>query len=178
MIDKIICSLFVLLLGTLPATAQNSSVFERFFANAVTFSKTFPREKVHLHLDNSSYYQGDTIWFKAYVVTATNNQLSNISKPLYVELLDQLGNVLERHIIKLHDGEGEGHIALTNTFSRVIMRYELTPVGCWLLTMRRTFHKPFPYIGNGSLIRSHQEVLLYTAWIRVWRNVRFLKKMS
>ena len=176
MIDKIICSLFVLLLGTLPATAQNSSVFERFFANAVTFSKTFPREKVHLHLDNSSYYQGDTIWFKAYVVTATNNQLSSISKPLYVELLDQLGNVLERHIIKLHDGEGEGHIALTNTFFTGY--YEIRAYTRWMLTMHRTFHKPFPYIGNGSHIRSHRGVLLYTTWIRVWRNVRFLKKMS
>lgn len=136
MIDKIICSLFVLLLGILPATAQNSSVFERFFANAVTFSKTFPREKVHLHLDNSSYYQGDTIWFKAYVVTATNNQLSSISKPLYVELLDQLGNVMERHIIKLHDGEGEGHIALTNAFFTGY--YEIRAYTCWMLAFDDT----------------------------------------
>lgn len=42
MIDKIICSLFVLLLGILPATAQNSSVFERFFCKCCYLFQNVP----------------------------------------------------------------------------------------------------------------------------------------
>ena len=28
------------------------------------------QEKVYLHLDNTCYYKGDTIWYKSYVVRA------------------------------------------------------------------------------------------------------------
>jgi len=50
------------------------------------FSCNIPQEKVYLHFDNTSYYQGDNIWFKCYVVTSGLNQLSPWSKTLYVEL--------------------------------------------------------------------------------------------
>lgn len=111
--------------------AQTGSVFEQYLANATAFAKSFPREKVHLHLDNSSYYQGDTIWFKAYVVTVEDNRLSNISKPLYVEVLDQLGNVMERHIVKLNHGEGHGQIPLTNALFTGY--YEIRAYTRWML---------------------------------------------
>ncbi len=45
-----------------------------------------PREKVHLHLDKSFYSAGDTLWFKAYTVTAGNNEPSVTSKILHVDL--------------------------------------------------------------------------------------------
>jgi hypothetical protein len=47
------------------------------------------REKVHLHFDKPYYIIGDTIWFKSYIVSAGNNQLSNRSKVLYVELINE-----------------------------------------------------------------------------------------
>ena len=34
------------------------------------FNQLNPQEKVYLHFDNTGYYLGDTIWFKAYVVFA------------------------------------------------------------------------------------------------------------
>ncbi len=125
------CILSAALLFVLWATAQTGSVFEHYFANAVAFSKAFPREKVHLHLDNTSYYQGDTIWFKAYVVTADDNRPSTISKPLYVEMLDQLGNVMERHIVKLEQGQGCGQIPLTNALFTGY--YEIRAYTRWML---------------------------------------------
>ena len=53
------------------------------------FSKNIAQEKVYLHFDNTSYYQGDNIWFKCYV-TSAQNQLSKLSKTLYVELLNKV----------------------------------------------------------------------------------------
>lgn len=112
--------------------AQSSdSIFSRYFRYAQEFADAFPREKVHLHLDNTSYYLGDTIWFKAYVVTAEKNLLSAISKPLYVELLDQLGNVAERQIIQLTDGEGNGQFILNQTFFTGY--YEVRAYTKWML---------------------------------------------
>ena len=45
------------------------------------------QEKVYLHLDNTSYYKGDTIWYKSYVVRADSLTYSDMSRILYVELL-------------------------------------------------------------------------------------------
>ena len=43
-------------------------VFQQYMNQAQTFANNFPREKAYLHFDNTSYYVGDTIWFKAYVI--------------------------------------------------------------------------------------------------------------
>ena len=45
------------------------------------------QEKVYLHLDNTSYYKGDTIWYQSYVVRADSLTYSDMSHILYVELL-------------------------------------------------------------------------------------------
>lgn len=125
-----ITTLFILC--TVNAYAQSSdTIFSRYFRYAQNFADSYPREKVSLHLDNASYYLGDTIWFKAYVVTAEQNLPTTISKPLYVELLDQLGNVVERQIIQLTDGEGTGQIILNNTFFTGY--YEMRAYTKWML---------------------------------------------
>ena len=64
---------------------------KKYAQNYISFSKNFPQEKVYLHLDNSSYFLGETIWFKAYVTRADRNSLSNLSKVLYVELINPEG---------------------------------------------------------------------------------------
>ena len=66
-------------------------IFQQYMNQAQTFANNFPREKAYLHFDNTSYYVGDTIWFKAYVTLAEQQIFSQISRPLYVELVDQTG---------------------------------------------------------------------------------------
>ena len=68
-------------------------VFQQYMNQAQTFANNFPREKAYLHFDNTSYYVGDTIWFKAYVTLAEKQTFSLISRPLYVELVDQTGHI-------------------------------------------------------------------------------------
>ena len=70
------------------------TVFTQYMNQAQTFANNFPREKAYLHFDNTSYYVGDTIWFKAYVTLAEQQTFSQISRPLYVELVDQTGHVI------------------------------------------------------------------------------------
>ena len=128
----------------LTMTLSGQTVFDSYFEKAKAFAEAFPREKVHLHFDNTSYYQGDTIWFKAYAVTVGNNQYSKISRPLYVELVDQLGNVMDRQIVKLSDGSGEGQISLSNTFFTGY--YEVRAYTKWMLAFSDDsyFTRTFP----------------------------------
>ena len=119
------------LLLAIPANIFGQSVFDRYFVQAETFAKNFPREKVHLHFDNNSYYQGDTIWFKAYVIDEDSNRPSHISKPLYVELVDQSGNVMNRQIVRLDHGEGHGQISLADALFTGY--YEVRAYTKWML---------------------------------------------
>ena len=77
-----------------------TQLFEQF-RKASTFDHIYPREKVYLHLDNNAYLVGDSIWYKAYVVRASSLRPTELSRVLYVELLDDGGQVLERQQVRI-----------------------------------------------------------------------------
>ena len=106
-------------------------VFQQYMNQAQTFANNFPREKAYLHFDNTSYYVGDTIWFKAYVTLAEQQTFSQISRPLYVELVDQTGHIADKQIIKLTQGEGNGQFILPP--SMLSGYYEVRAYTRWML---------------------------------------------
>lgn len=77
------------------------------------FGRALPQEKVALHLDNTSYYQGDDIWFQCYVVASGLNRPTEWSKTLYVELLNPGGEIVSKQILPVRNGRCHGHFALT-----------------------------------------------------------------
>lgn len=107
----------LLFLLVFPAYGQSvgkemSQLYERF-KNAASFDLIYPREKVYVHLDNSAYIVGDTIRYKAYVVRASSAHPSDLSKVLYVELLDAEGEQLDRQVLKINNhGAAQGCIVL------------------------------------------------------------------
>ena len=64
------------------------------------FNLAFPQEKVFLQFDNTSYFQGETIWFKAFVVNATSLTRTR-SGVLYVDLLSPTGVLLQQLKLKI-----------------------------------------------------------------------------
>lgn len=74
------------------------------------------QEKIYVHTDNSCYFVGDTLWYKAYVVRADNLVPTDMSKLLYVELLSPDGIVVERqHVVVSANGVTCGQFALTDS---------------------------------------------------------------
>ena len=83
------------------------------YANNISrFTKDCPQEKVYLHFDNTGYYAGDTIWFKAYTVTADEVRPTTLSRVLHVELLTPRGEVTDSRKLKIQDGQCHGEFAL------------------------------------------------------------------
>ena len=83
------------------------------YANNIShFTKDCPQEKVYLHFDNTGYYAGDTIWFKAYTVTADEVKPTTLSRVLHVELLTPRGEVTDSRKLKIQDGQCHGEFAL------------------------------------------------------------------
>ena len=74
-------------------------------------------EKVYLHVDRDTYYPGDNIWFKAYLVEATDRLLSNHSMNLHVDLISSDSKIIGSRIIKLTDGLGNGDFQLPGKLS-------------------------------------------------------------
>ncbi|HYK76965.1 MAG TPA: TonB-dependent receptor, partial [Daejeonella sp.] len=79
------------------------------------FRTSYPQEKVHLHLDKPYYAIGDNIWFKAYVVNSEQHQLSNLSKILYVELINEKDSVKQSLALPLEMGLAWGDFTLADT---------------------------------------------------------------
>jgi len=90
------------------------SKFTTYIHALDNFSRNIPQEKVYLHFDNTSYYQGDHIWFKCYIVTPGPNQLSQMSKTLYVELLNPGGEIIDKRILKIEKGQCHGEFSLNH----------------------------------------------------------------
>ena len=87
-----------------------------FARNIIAFNREHPQEKVYLHMDNRSYFIGDTIWFKAYVMNATTLRPTETSGVLYVELLNEKGVEVEHKKLRLENGMCHGEFPLDSTY--------------------------------------------------------------
>ena len=106
----LLCLLFSPLLAGAQTHPDVAKLFERF-KSAAAFDHEFPREKVFLHLDNNAYFEGDSLFYKAYVVRASSLKPTDISGVLYVELLNAAGQMMERQLVKIDSlGGGSGCI--------------------------------------------------------------------
>ncbi|MBP1662864.1 MAG: hypothetical protein H6Q19_4 [Bacteroidetes bacterium] len=118
---KVRCVLFLLVLSLFFGSklqAQDSTEVKKissFMQKYIRFSDDYPQEKVYLHFDNTSYYLGETMWFKAYVVRSDRQSLSILSRVLYVELINPEGYVIETKKLKIEKGQCNGSFNLAAT---------------------------------------------------------------
>ena len=85
----------------MPIFAQ--SPLDTLAMRAIMVNNLFPQERVYLHFDNTAYYLGETMWFKAYVTEGVKDTPSTLSKVLYVELCAPEGYVVETKKYKLDE---------------------------------------------------------------------------
>lgn len=98
--------------------AHRHSRLQEFMQNIHSFNRLYPQEKVWLHCDNTAYFQGDTIWFAAYVTSAETLQPIELSKVLYVELLNEAGEVISTQRLQIENGRCHGQIPLNTELEK------------------------------------------------------------
>ncbi|WP_339622753.1 MG2 domain-containing protein [uncultured Winogradskyella sp.] len=107
----IIIVVFVTLINFQATNAQ--------IANSITrpsLTKKSLAEKIYLQIDNTLYQTGETVWFKAIVSKSFDNSLSDISGILYVELIDENEEVIEKRSLKLNEGIADGSFNLQESY--------------------------------------------------------------
>ena len=107
-----------------------------------SFGKKVPQEEVFVHMDNTSYFLGDTLYYKAYL-RRSDGQPSNLSGMLYIELFSPDGYLVERQKLKMQEGHGYGAFALED--SLYAGYYELRAYTAWQLNWGEYEHAHTPY---------------------------------
>lgn len=72
-----------------------------------------PVQKLYLHFDRENYIAGETAWFKAYLVS--DYMPDTISSTVYVELVGQNNQVLNRKVLPVLLGASSGQIELPDS---------------------------------------------------------------
>ncbi len=108
------CLLF-LAIWNIPCKAAPATIdsLRKFAGNIHQFNAIFPQEKVYLQFDNTSYYTGETIWFKAFVTSASDLSRAK-SKVLYVDLVSPAGEVLQQQKLMIVAGQADGSMSLVD----------------------------------------------------------------
>lgn len=141
--------LFILFLFPLAAMAQNATPaapptsVEGWAERLTRFGRAIPQEKVYVHMDNTCYFLGDTIWYAAYTRRTDKDLPSGISRVLYAELYNQDGYLVERQLVEMKGGRGNGCFALPDTLYSGY--YELRAYTRWQLNWGMTQHPHTKY---------------------------------
>lgn len=78
------------------------------------FSKDFTPERIYIHYDKSSYLAGDTLWFKTYLMKAT--QPAEESKTLYIEWTNDSGRLISRTVSSIIEGTSFGQFNIPEDY--------------------------------------------------------------
>lgn len=97
---QLTCAIFVFFFSIFFAGAQNIE------NNLQEYSKNFPKERIYLHYDKSTYAAGQTIWFKLYMMEAIFP--ADKSKTVYVDWTDENGKLLLHGVSPVQDGAAVG----------------------------------------------------------------------
>ena len=135
---KLFFTLHFSLITLLCAYAQAPTTLEGWAERLEKFGKSIPQEHVFVHMDNTCYFLGDTIYYKGYVRRSDTGTPSRISGVLYAELLNQDGYLVERQQLELQNGQAHGSFVLKDTLYGGY--YELRAYTRWQLNWGITEH--------------------------------------
>ncbi len=127
------------LLAVLPLAAQDRlAEIEELLREAPV------QEKIYVHMDNTCYFKGDTVWYKAYVVRADDLTYTDMSRITYVELLSPDGMMVERQmLVTSPDGWMAGNFVLQDSLYSGY--YEIRAYTRWMMNFRVT-HREYNYL--------------------------------
>ncbi|WP_436517619.1 carboxypeptidase regulatory-like domain-containing protein [Ekhidna sp. To15] len=87
------------------------------FINSFTSYSDKEPLKTFLRTDKETYYSGETIWMRGYLVNAINNKPVYDQDVIHVELLDSNKNILKKHRLKSINSGANGSFILSDSIS-------------------------------------------------------------
>jgi hypothetical protein len=117
--------------GAIAQTAHQQSVR----ANIDSFGVNYTPERVYIQFDKPGYAQGETIWFKAYLMKGFD--ISGLSKTLYLDFTDDNGNVLTHGVYPVWDASAAGNFDISADYAGKSIHVRATTK--WMLNFDSAF---------------------------------------
>lgn len=131
---KLIILTLLILIGAFTVRSPIEELLLKF----KTYHYYFPGEKVYLHLNKEVFTNGETIWFKAYLVDAIQHQKDTLSGTLYVDLINADQNkVIAQRILEVRDGISKGDFYLPDSLPAA--NYQIRAYTKWMLNFDQDF---------------------------------------
>ena len=110
----------IILLSVLSFTklSQEYLLLQRVKAILTDYSRNLAPEKTYLHTDKDFYTNGETIWFKTYLVDGISHDRSDKSKVVYVELVDAQDSVIVQRKLFVDDIGASGDIQIDDNIAQ------------------------------------------------------------
>ena len=103
---------FFILLGVVPVLGQSPDPE----ASHEAYNK-LPRESLYMHLNKSSYVEGDEIWFSGYVYNRQTGSPFIKTTNIHVGVYDSAGNLKSNYLHLARDGYFKGNVLVDSTFA-------------------------------------------------------------
>ena len=130
--------------------------------------KTALHEKLYVHVSKTSFVTGETLWFKIYNTDGSNNNLLNLSKVAYVEILDNANTPVLQAKIALNNGTGNGSFLLPQSLNTG--NYTVRAYTNWM----KNFAPEFYFSQAVSIINPLKEVVKNDSVKTTGYNIQFL----
>ncbi|PRX56334.1 hypothetical protein [Flagellimonas meridianipacifica] len=104
------------------------------------------RESIHLHLNKTTFIQGDEIWWTAYAYHKKSNQPSNPTKNLYCTLYNSRGEQVAKDLFLFEKGITHGSFKIDSTWSSGI--YYIKAGTKWM----NNFKEDVPFVQKIAIV--------------------------
>ncbi|WP_027075400.1 TonB-dependent receptor plug domain-containing protein [Maribacter antarcticus] len=98
--------------------SQEYLLLQKVKAILVDYSRNLAPEKTYLHTDKDFYTNGETIWFKTYLVDGISHDGSDNSKVVYVELVNAQDSVIVQRKLFVDDIGASGDIQIDDNIAQ------------------------------------------------------------
>lgn len=113
-IRRLFCLLVIIQFGVKITYAQEivNNILPDLQTSFNQYNAIAVQEKLYVHTDKNAYTAGELMWFKIYNVDGTNHQPIDLSKVVYIEVLDKTQNPVLQAKIDMKGGMGSGSLFL------------------------------------------------------------------
>jgi len=100
---------------SLLALSSNAQVIQEVQKSFNLYKQSALQEKVFVHTDKTTYLPGEIMWLKIFCVDGNDHKPLNMSKVVYVEILDNNQSPIAQAKIAMKNGIGDGSLYIPVT---------------------------------------------------------------
>jgi hypothetical protein len=126
------------LLSALLLNSSSAQVIQEVQNSFNLYRQSALQEKIFVHTDKSVYLPGEILWFKIYCVDGNDNKPLNLSKVVYVDVLDNNQNAVVQAKVAMKNGVGDGSLYIPVTISNG--NYKFRAYTSWMKNFSPDFY--------------------------------------